>query len=122
MTLKHDNLANVLGDVTDAKRMAELLPGQDAIVSAIGIGPTRDPISVFSEGMEIVLAALPAEQNAKIISVTGIGAGDSRGHGSFFYDKIFWPLALKTVYEDKNRQEQLLKRSDSNWTIVRPGF
>lgn len=122
LAMKHDNLSNVLGDVTNAERMAELLPGQEAIVSAIGIGPTRDPISVFSEGMKIILAAIPENQRTKIISITGIGAGDSRGHGSFFYDKVFWPLALKTVYEDKDRQEQLLKRSDSNWTIVRPGF
>lgn len=122
MTLAHDKLSNVLGDITDAARMAELLPSHNVVVSAVGIGPTREPINVFSEGMKIVLAATSAEQTTNIISVTGIGAGDSRGHGSFFYDKVFWPLALKTVYEDKDRQEALLRNSDSNWTIVRPGF
>jgi putative NADH-flavin reductase len=122
MTLDHDRLSNVLGDITNAKRMAEILPNHNVIVSAIGIGPTREPINIFSEGMKIVLAATSQEQTTNIISVTGIGAGDSRGHGSFFYDKIFWPMALKTVYQDKDRQEALLQNSASNWTIVRPGF
>lgn len=122
LTIQHDNLSNVLGDISNAERMVKLLPDHHAIVSAIGIGPTREPINVFSEGMKNIIAAIPKGQSPKIISVTGIGAGDSRGHGSFFYDNIFWPLALKTVYEDKDRQEQLLIESDSNWTIVRPGF
>ncbi|MFK8048641.1 MAG: NAD(P)-dependent oxidoreductase [Halioglobus sp.] len=122
LTLLHDNLSNVLGDITNQEQMAELLQNQHVVVTAIGIGPTRDPVSVFSQGMKITLAAIPEGQNPKVISVTGIGAGDSRGHGSFFYDKVFWPLALKTVYEDKDRQELLLKNSDANWTIVRPGF
>lgn len=122
LTLTHDNLANVEGDVMNAGRMAELVAGKNIIVSAIGIGPTRDPVSVYSRGIENVLAAIPARYNTKLITITGIGAGDSRGHGSFFYDNIFWPLALKTAYEDKDRQEQLLKQSETNWTIVRPGF
>ena len=58
----------------------------------------------------------------RLICVTGIGAGDSKGHGGFLYDRIFNPLLLKTIYEDKDRQESLIKASDVDWVIVRPGF
>jgi putative NADH-flavin reductase len=58
----------------------------------------------------------------KLISVTGIGAGDSRGHGGFVYDRIIQPLLLKTMFEDKDREEALLKASSLDWTIVRPGM
>ncbi len=54
--------------------------------------------------------------------MTGIGAGDSRGHGGFFYDKIINPLLLKTTYEDKDRQEAIVRESGLDWVIVRPGF
>jgi putative NADH-flavin reductase len=58
----------------------------------------------------------------RLICVTGIGAGDSKGHGGFLYDRLVNPLLLKTIYEDKDRQEALIKASQADWTIVRPGF
>jgi putative NADH-flavin reductase len=57
-----------------------------------------------------------------LIFVTGIGAGDSRGHGGFLYDRIFQPLLLGTIYADKDREEALIKASSLQWLIVRPGF
>jgi putative NADH-flavin reductase len=29
---------------------------------------------------------------------------------------------LKTIYEDKDRQEELVRNSDLEWVVVRPGF
>jgi putative NADH-flavin reductase len=58
----------------------------------------------------------------RFICVTGIGAGDSKGHGGFLYDRLFYPLLLRSIYADKDRQESLIKASDVDWTIVRPGF
>ena len=52
--------------------------------------------------------------------VTGIGSGDSKGHGGFLYDWIVYPLITKGIYEDKDRQEALLKASDRDWIAVRP--
>ena len=57
-----------------------------------------------------------------LVCVTGIGAGDSKNHGGFLYDQIVNPLLLKTIYDDKDRQEALLNKSDVDWIIVRPGF
>jgi uncharacterized protein YbjT (DUF2867 family) len=62
------------------------------------------------------------ESHQKLIAVTGIGAGDSKGHGGFLYDRVVNPLLLGTIYEDKDRQESIIKASDIEWLIVRPGF
>jgi uncharacterized protein YbjT (DUF2867 family) len=62
-----------------------------------------------------------AEQNVRrLVCITGLGAGDSRGHGGFFFDWVFLPLMLRNVYEDKNRQEDAIRASALDWTIVRP--
>jgi putative NADH-flavin reductase len=58
----------------------------------------------------------------RLVCITGIGAGDSRNHGGFLYDRLLQPLLLKKVYDDKDRQEALIKASDVDWVIVRPGF
>jgi uncharacterized protein YbjT (DUF2867 family) len=54
--------------------------------------------------------------------VTGLGAGDSRGHGGLLYDAIAFPLVLKRIYDDKDVQEQMIRASGLDWTIVRPGL
>jgi putative NADH-flavin reductase len=88
----------------------------------IGIGVTWKPVTVFSEGTRNVLEAMRREGVRRLICVTGIGAGDSKGHGGLLYDCLFKPLLLKTIYVDKDRQEALIQASEADWTIVRPGF
>ena len=58
----------------------------------------------------------------ELICVTGIGAGDSKGHGGFLYDKIIQPILLQTIYEDKNIQEELVKESGLEWILFGPDF
>src|SRR5215213_9791961 len=52
--------------------------------------------------------------------VTGIGAGESRGHDGVLYDWIGLPLIVGAIYADKDRQEAFVKASGLDWTIVRP--
>ena len=58
----------------------------------------------------------------RLVAVTGLGAGDSRGRLGFFFDAIVFPLVLKRIYDDKDVQEQMIKASGLDWTIVRPGL
>jgi putative NADH-flavin reductase len=111
----------VVGDAGDADDMERAVAGQDAVVWTVGVGPTRRPVHLFSRSTQFLLAAMAKHGVRRLICVTGIGAGDSRGHGGFFYDRILQPLFMKSVYEDKDRQEALLRASDVDWTIVRPG-
>jgi uncharacterized protein YbjT (DUF2867 family) len=111
----------VVGDARDADDIERAVAGQDAVVWTVGVAPTRRPVHLFSRSTQFLLAAMTKHGVLRLMCVTGIGAGDSRGHGGFFYDRILQPLFLKSIYEDKDRQETLLRASDVDWTIVRPG-
>jgi len=54
--------------------------------------------------------------------VTGLGAGDSRGHGGLLYDAVVFPVLLKRVYDDKDVQEWIIRSSGLDWTLARPGL
>jgi putative NADH-flavin reductase len=112
----------IKGDILDPSSVAATIAGQEAICVCIGIPPTRKPVDVFSRGTQNILNAIAKESNQKLILVTGIGAGDSKGHGGFFYDRILNPLLLETNYADKDRAESIVKASNVEWLIVRPGF
>lgn len=107
------------GDVRNGAFLAEALSGCATVAVCLGIAPTQRAVTLFSECVRALLA-LPAPP--RILLVTGLGAGDSRGHGGFLYDRIFNPLLLRTIYADKNRAEALLEKHPADWLIVRPGF
>ena len=81
MTLTHDNLEARKGDILDVAAVKAAVKNKDAVVNAIGIGPTRDPVTVFSKGIKHLLSVMNKRNVKRMIAVTGIGAGDSRGHG-----------------------------------------
>lgn len=121
----HHNLRFEKGDASHPEDVQKAVAGHDVIVSTLGIGPTRKPVDIFSQSTRNTVAALRGEGGPgrkTLIHVTGIGAGESRGHGGFLYDRIVQPLLLKTAYQDKDREERLLKESGLDWIIVRPGF
>ena len=122
MPVRHDRLSLIKGDIRDKEAVNRAVKDQEAVCITIGINPTRKLVTVFSEGAKTVIEAMTHSDANQLICVTGIGAGDSKNHGGFFYDRIFNPLLLKTIYEDKERQETLVRDSNLAWVIVRPGF
>jgi putative NADH-flavin reductase len=120
ITIVHQKLRIVQGDVLDLKAVEAAAKGQEAICSCIGGPITFKPVDLFSKAAHNILAVVEKNPGQKFVAVTGIGAGDSKGHGGFLYDSIFKPLFLKTIYADKDREEELIKASGLDWMIVRP--
>jgi putative NADH-flavin reductase len=122
LTKEHERLRVIMGDILEPETVRRATVGQEAVCVTIGIGITWKPVTVFSQGTLNVLEAMRQQGLRRLICVTGIGAGDSQGHGGFLYDRLFNPLLLRPIYEDKDRQEALIQASETDWTIVRPGF
>jgi putative NADH-flavin reductase len=122
--IRNDTLNILKGDILDPGSVEAAASGRDAILTTVGIKPAEafKTVTLFSEGTRNVLNAMGKARVKRLITVTGIGAGDSAGHGGFLYDKLFMPVVLKNAYDDKNQQETLIKASDAEWVIVRPGF
>jgi putative NADH-flavin reductase len=120
VTINDPRLSVVQGDVRDRESVLGAAQGQDLVCSCIGVPITFKKVDLFSIAAANLIAAVEANPGQKLIAVTGIGAGDSRGHGGFLYDKMFQPLLLSTIYADKDIEEQIIKASDVPWLIVRP--
>ena len=111
----------VTGDARDANALRAALKGQDAVVSALGTpaSPFRE-VKLLSSATRALVEAMKAEQVSRLVAITGIGAGDSRGHGGFAFDHLIYPLLLRHVYADKDRQEAIVRASGLDWVLVRP--
>ena len=111
------------GDARDQGALERALAGCEAVASALGTGisPFRK-VTLLSESTRALVAAMRQQSVRRLVCITGIGAEDSRGHGGLLYDRLLLPLVLRTVYADKDRQEQVIRDSGLEWVIVRPSL
>lgn len=114
----------VVGDVLDASSLKSALVGQEAVISSLGSaasGPFKE-MTLLSEGTRNLVAAMQAQGVNRLVCITGVGAGDSKGHGPWYYNWLIQPLMLRGVYQDKTRQEVIVRGSGLDWTLVRPAI
>ena len=116
-----DDAEIVQGDARSVEQLAELFRDKDAVVSALGTGVSPfSSVYVLSQATQTMVDAMRQTNVGRLVCITGMGAGDSRGHGGFFFERLFKPLLLRHVYEDKDRQEAVIRSSGLDWIIVRP--
>lgn len=113
----------IVGDARDETALRAALKGREAVVSALGtpVSPFRE-VTLLSTATRALVSAMKAEQVSRLVCITGMGAGDSAGHGGFVADNVIFPLLLKKVYTDKDRQEAIVKDSGLDWVLVRPSI
>jgi putative NADH-flavin reductase len=121
MSLAHPRLRKVQGDITDPESIRRAVPGHTAVLSALGTKPFQGPTTVLSEALKEILAAMEASNMRRMIWESTIGIGDTRGQLGPLYGRILIPLLLRHIFDDKERQEAILRASPLEWVIVQPG-
>ena len=126
MPIQDTNLVKISGDALDRDTIRDALQDVDVVIQTLGVNFAPKLIfegtTLFSDSTRILIDAMKVAGVKRLIAVTGLGAGDSRGHGGFIYDAVVFPLLLKRVYDDKDVQEWIIRSSGLDWTIVRPGL
>ena len=117
--VRHDNLTVMPGDALDPRVLQRISIGFDAVIYSLGAKPGK-LTTLFSDSTRVLLEVMKQNSIRRLVAITGIGAGDSKGHGGFLYDKIVYPFFTRPLYEDKDRMEQLIRDSGVEWVIVRP--
>src|SRR5262245_26168241 len=121
--VEHPKLEKMVGNALEMATVKRALIGVDAIIQSLGVsvGPEiiLKPTRLFSKATRVLVTAMEEAHVKRLICVTGFGAGDSRGHGGFLCSAAFH-LLLGRVYDDKDLQERIVRRSKLDWVIVRP--
>ena len=118
----HPKLEKMAGDALEMATVKRALTGVDGIIQSLGVsvGPEiiLEPTRLFSKATRVLVAAMEEARVTRLICVTGFGTGDSRGRGGFLCSAAFH-LLLGRIYNDKDRQERIVRRSKLDWVIVR---
>jgi uncharacterized protein YbjT (DUF2867 family) len=113
------NLRHVNGDALDPDAVAAAVSGQDAVVITLGAGASRRS-RVRSEGTLNVISAMHRHGVRRLVCQSTLGAHESWGNLDFFWKRVMFGALLRPVFLDHERQEQLVRASGLDWTIVRP--
>lgn len=124
IAVNHPQLEKMAGDALDPATVKRALDGIDVVIQALGVSGSPDilfkPIRLFSDATRVLVAAMEETGVKRLIAVTGLGAGDSRGKAGFLYN-AFIQLILVRAYDDKDLQERIIRNSALDWVIARPG-
>jgi putative NADH-flavin reductase len=117
LALQHANLKVIQGDVLDLAAVEKAVQGQEAVLCALGAGRQG---TIRSEGTRHIIQAMEKAGVRRLICQTTLGVGDSQGNLNFFWKRIMFGLILRQAFADHVKQENYIRQSRLDWTIVRP--
>jgi putative NADH-flavin reductase len=120
--LSNPKLEKVRGDARNYPDIEAALVSVNAVILTLGVGLNQlfRPVHLFSDATRVLIAVMETQAVKRLICVTGFGAGDSRASISCL-QRVPFQIVFGRAYDDKSRQERLIKESALDWTIVRPG-
>jgi putative NADH-flavin reductase len=117
-------LLKISGDATNDGDVRTAIQQADVVVQTLGVSLNlkliTGPINLFSSATKTLIPIMESKGIRRLIAVTGFGAGDSESAISCF-QKIPFNIVFGHAYRDKSKQEENIKKSGLDWTIVRPG-
>ena len=122
IAVTNPSLEKIRGDALKTEDVKAALVGVDVVIQTLGVGlgDLFRPVHLFSDAARVLIAAMRSQGVKRLICVTGFGAGDSRASISCL-QRLPFQIVFGRAYDDKSLQEKLIKESQLDWTIARPG-
>jgi len=122
IAISNPSLEKMRGNALKTVDVEAALVGVDVVIQTLGVGLGElfRPVHLFSDATRVLIQAMKIQGVKRLICVTGFGAGDSRASISCL-QRLPFQIVFGRAYDDKSLQEQLIKESELDWTIARPG-
>lgn len=120
LKIQHPQLGLAQGDVMDSPAVEQAIRGKDAVVCVLGSGKKLTG-TLRSEGTRQIIQAMEKVGVRRLVCQSTLGTGDSWSNLDFYWKYVMFGFILRQVFVDHERQETLVKNSNLDWTIVRPG-
>lgn len=123
--LTHRALREVVADVFDATSLEPAVAGSDAVLSALGPRGRRDTSAVCSTAVRNVVEVMRRTGTTRIVAVSAQPVLRSGAGEPLWFRATVRPLVralYRTVYADLERMEEVLRTSDTEWTVLRPPY
>lgn len=118
-----DNLRVPIGDVTDAQAVTNAIIGQHAVLSALGARSLGDR-TLLPQAMQQILPAMKMNGVRRLIVLGAAGVHPGAAKNLSAPPRLIMHLVgatlLKNPFAAQRAMQELIHRSDTDWTIVQP--
>ena len=104
---------------TDSAVLHAAVPGQDAVVSTLGVGQSFKSGHLISRSAPAIVAAMRQHGVRRLVFMSAFGVGATY-RDTPLVPRVFIATLLRDIYADKQAGEQAILTSDLDWTIVYP--
>ncbi|ETX28807.1 NAD(P)-dependent oxidoreductase [Roseivivax isoporae] len=123
MDIADPSFAPFPGDATNPEDLKRALDGIDAVILTLGIKESVamlwKEVTLFSDATRALIPAMEAAGVDRLVCLTGIGTGESVSAFSRI-ERLGHSVVLGKPYQDKTRQEEMIRASSLRWTFARP--
>jgi len=119
MKLWDDNLRIIKGDALSPKNVDDAIIGQDVVISALGNKTSQSfwkSNKNISDAVNNIILGMNNNKVKRLLFITSFGVNKK----IFPLEKLFVRTILWKLFADIPKQEELIKKSNLKWTIVRP--
>jgi len=110
LTTGHSNLRLVTGEATDTLAVSSALEGADAVISTLG-----GKGSVIADSTRAIVAAARKTGVSRVVVLSTFAAERDRLDAG---TRLLTGIGMGAMLKDKSAGEEMLRRSDLEWTIV----
>ncbi|WP_160153416.1 NAD(P)-dependent oxidoreductase [Microbulbifer sp. ALW1] len=116
---EHPNLVKVAVEINDPDSLQQVMNrSRGIVVSTLGIFHKSEATPLADATLNILLAMKTAGLR-RLVLMSSLGVGDSKGQGNWVVAAVS-RVILPYVLKDKERQEQRVRESGVDWTVLRP--
>ena len=118
----HPALHVVQGDGRNLADVEKAIQGQDAVITCIGASQMKTAEFLVSTSARPLVEAMKKHGVKRLLLLSSLGVGDSAGVMKWMFPvlRLLARPVYETVFEDKNRAEEIVTATDLDWTLVRP--
>lgn len=119
LAMAHDRLRVMTGDVRNDDQLGTAVRGQEAVLSALGVGNSLRPAGLIAHSAPAIVRAMDAAGVRRLIFTSAYGVGDTRRDVPLV-PRLLMRVLLRELYADKQAGDEAIQRSALEWTIVYP--
>lgn len=109
----------IKGDFSQLDQVNATIKGQDAVICTLGSRELYKNTGIRTMGTRAIVQSMQAQGVIRLVVMSSMGIGESWDHIPMFTKALF-KLFMPAARADHEAQEQLVKASQLDWTIIRP--
>lgn len=107
------------GDLANPELLASAVQGQDGVLCALGSKDLYKNSQVRITGTQMILRAMATAKVQRLVLMSAMGVGES-WKDLTLVNRLLFRFLMPAARADHEAQEEVVKASNSDWTIVRP--